>query len=129
MSSTKVDPHLKLLEAARAGDIEDAKYWFNKGGSIQMAVMGAGDVMEGNVQFDAETKHDKKAREAKEAWIDNVKTIGKWAMENGGCFLWSFTQGAKQSKFSVLKYNKNISMLKGPGEVARGTFNNKDSKE
>jgi len=112
---SKVDPHLKVLEAARAGDLDEVKFWIKAGGSVQMAVMGAGDVLE------VEADNNDEAKETTHK--NNAKVIGQWALQNGGCLLWSFSQRRQKSKFSVLKYNKNVSMLKGPGEVTRGTFN------
>jgi len=44
-----------------------------------------------------------------------------WAIERGACLLWTIQQ-LQETSISISKYNKNISMLKGPGEVTRGTF-------
>lgn len=114
MSTSKTDPHVQVLEAARSGDLNEVKYWVGKGGSIHMAVMGAGDVMEGNVMVGDEIEGSTSTAKQIEL-VDGAKAVGKWAMDNGACFLWSFSQQPKRSKFSVLKYNKNVSMLKGPG--------------
>lgn len=91
----KVDQ--EVYDAAKAGDLKLVQELVKSGGSVQMAVMGAGDGKQGEV--------------------------GQWAMENGACMLWAFKQETKRSKFSVSKFGKNISMLNGPGEVPRGTFN------
>ena len=88
-----------VYEAAKAGDLEKVIDLMgeplNSNGLLaQMAVMGAQDA------------------------------IGYWALRHGGCIRWAFKEepGARTRCVAAGNYGKNISMLKGPGEVARGTF-------
>ena len=55
-----------------------------------------------------------------------VKELEKWiwqCVEHGACLLWAIQQPNpgfvyKQGNF----YNKNLSMLKGPGDIPKGSF-------
>ena len=48
--------------------------------------------------------------------------IAQWALDNGACLLFGFTQWEKHTGVIGYKYNKNVSMLRGPGDVPKGTF-------
>lgn len=53
------------------------------------------------------------------------KEAGEWALLHGACLLWTFVQPKTIYEIDpdAAIYNKPISMLKGPGEVPKGTFN------
>jgi hypothetical protein len=87
---------IKTYELAQANDLEGVKAEVQKGGDINMAIMGA-----------AANKHTE---------------VMWWAFANGACLLWSMQQVHAPVSVEVFKYNKPISMLKGPGEVKKGTF-------
>lgn len=91
-----IDPDVHIREAAQAGDFETVKQLFSRGASVDMALIGA-----------SATKQ---------------KHIQQWSIENGASVLWSFDQEPPKCHVSALKYSKNVSMLRGPGEVAKGTF-------
>ena len=87
---------IKVYNAAKEGNFDEVKRLVKIKADINMVIMGAYD--------------------------GKQKEIWQWALENGACLLWGFQQEAHQSRVFVMKYNKNISMLRGPGEVSRGTF-------
>jgi hypothetical protein len=47
------------------------------------------------------------------------KEIQQWALEQGACLLFSFSNHYTKNTVTVSKYSKNLSML---GEVLKGTF-------
>jgi len=48
--------------------------------------------------------------------------VVEWAMEKGAYPLWGIQQSQLYTYQQKGYYNKSISMLRGPGEVSRGTF-------
>lgn len=86
----EIDVETQMLVAATAGDLIKCKELFGRGACIHLAVIGASN--------------------------GKQKEVGFWALENGGCFIFSFQHTA------TAKTAKSMSMLKGPGEVKRGTF-------
>jgi acyl CoA:acetate/3-ketoacid CoA transferase beta subunit len=86
---------LKIYAASRAGKLNEVISLFAKGGHIDMAVMGSAEAKNSDI-----------------CW---------WAIEHGGCILWTIDQTHKSSIIPH-KYGKNLSMLKGPGDVPKGTF-------
>lgn len=51
------------------------------------------------------------------------KDTGTWALANGACYLWTIQQPRDDTEYiKAYGYSKNLSMLKGPGEVTKGTF-------
>lgn len=90
--------NLGIYNAAVEGDLEKVKDLYVQGGDINMAIMGASD-----------GKH---------------KEISHWALNNGACFIFGFQHQASTVEYVKTNkaYGKNISMLRGPGEVVRGTF-------
>ena len=86
----------QVYNAAKEGNFTEVKRLVAMKADINMVIMGASD--------------------------GKQKEIQQWAFENGACLLWGFQQEQHRPKVQVMKYNKNISMLRGPGEVARGTF-------
>ncbi len=103
---------LSVWEYAIAGDFTEVKNLVSKGGSVHMAIMAVGKVKE---DYDDDNKNKPLVKDHNE--------IFNWALANGSCLLWSFSQKRHYSKFTKMSYNKPITMLKGPGEVPRGTFN------
>lgn len=87
---------MQVYNAAKDGQFDEVKQLVNLKADINMVIMGAYD--------------------------GKQKEIWQWALDNGACLLWGFQQEPHRSRLSAMKYNKNISMLKGPGEVARGVF-------
>jgi len=52
-----------------------------------------------------------------------AKLAGDWALRNGACYLWPFNQARDTTEYiRAFGYSKNLSMLKGPGDVLKGTF-------
>jgi hypothetical protein len=98
MSETKgdSDAHTQIREAARAGRFDEVKELHARGASIQCAIIGAGEGKQG--------------------------AIAQWALERGACLIFSFTQAPKTGGVTSHSYGKNVSMLRGPGEVSKGTF-------
>lgn len=111
--SRKLDLDQLVYDLAEEGNLEEVTRIVKAGGNIQMAMMGAGALLE----YEGKEKAEKKKDALAIVW---------WGLAHGGAFLWTFTQGTKANKFFTMKYNKNISMLREPGEVARGTFNGKN---
>jgi hypothetical protein len=54
-----------------------------------------------------------KAKNQKLAW---------WCFENGACYLFGFHHEQTNPVVFGERYSHNLSMLKGPGEVPKGTF-------
>lgn len=88
--------HSLVYELAKNNQFEELKEKVEKGADINMVIMGASD--------------------------GKNKDICQWAFQNGACLLFSYTQSIQETATIVSKYSKNISMLKGPGEVSKGTF-------
>ena len=57
--------------------------------------------------------------------LSNHKEILQWAFEKGACLLFSFKHEPYRPVSNVSHYSHNVSMLRGPGEVSKGTFNTK----
>jgi len=100
-----MDCNQELYNYAFEGNLDEVKSSVSKGGNIHMAIMGASTFIENN-------KTD----------CLKQKEVAKWALENGACLIFSFTQEKKEEKVVVCKYDKNLSMIKGPGDVLKGTF-------
>jgi len=99
----KRSTHTQMYEAAKAGQIDEVKELFARGGSVNMAVMGAAD--------------------------GKQKVVGTWALENGACPLFSFTQPPRKSEGKFIpQFTTRHTMLGGPGEVQRGTFKKTEQK-
>ena len=81
--------------AALEGKEEEARALVKLGANINCVIMGASD-----------GKH---------------KKLQQWAFENGACFVFSFQSSSTESIVQH-KYGKNLSMLRGPGDVPKGTF-------
>jgi hypothetical protein len=96
MSVDNTNPDTMTLESAKIGDLEAVKKYVKAGGSVHLALIGASD--------------------------HGHKEVCKWALDNGACLLFCIQQ-PEVHKEKLIKYNKPISMLKGPGEVKKGTFN------
>lgn len=92
----KINYDQKVYDYAKEGDFDEVKELVQLGADINMVMMGASEGKHGQICY--------------------------WALLNGACMLWGIKQEPQRNKVSVMKYNKSISMLKGPGEVARGTF-------
>ncbi len=104
------EPHsleVRSFEFAKAGNLDELSELFKTCGSgdinkqffLDMAIMGA---------------HEGK-----------VKSTYDWALKNGASLLWGIQQPKPKwiyTRDKSLTYGKNISMLKGPGEVSKGTF-------
>lgn len=90
---------LQAYQAAFDGKDEEAKALVKLGANVNMVIIGAAD--------------------------SKNKELHWWAYENGGCFLFSFQtnvpRGVFQHKFCEAQ-NHNLSMVKGPGDVAKGIF-------
>ncbi len=86
---------MDLYQAAFEGREDDAKFLVKNGGDINMVIMGASDGKHRNLQ--------------------------QWAFENGACILFSF-KTSTESSIIEHRYPKNLSMIRGPGEVSKGTF-------
>ncbi len=108
----------EVYELAKNKQFEKVKAKVALGANINMVIMGAAD-----------GQQDEKS--AKKDHHDDSKSDGKygeilhWSLINGACLVFSFTQSSTPSPTLVSKYSKNLSMLRGPGEVPRGTFLNK----
>jgi hypothetical protein len=85
----------QVYNAALEGKEEEVKLLVKSGADINMAIMGAAD--------------------------GKQKQLQQWAFENGACILFSF-QTSIPGSIVTHKYGKNLSMIKGPGEIAKGTF-------
>ena len=75
---------------------------------LNMALMGATDGV-----MDTELKHLSEQR----------KKIVKWCLENGASYMWCGTQPAGTWVWEKSNdTNRELSMLRGPGEVSKGSF-------
>jgi hypothetical protein len=90
---------LQLWISAKEGDVKRCGSLWRSGGNINMAIMGACDCPDSTTR----------------------ELIQNWAWHNGACILFSIQQ-THENLVEGMKYNKNISMLRGPGDVAKGTF-------
>ena len=112
-----MDKDVQVYNAAKKGNFDEVKRLVDLKADINMVIMGAED---GKQEIMDTT--DEKQKEIMRASIEKQKEIKEWAFKNGACFLFGFQSQSHQAIASVMKYNKNISMLKGPGDVPRGTF-------
>ncbi len=64
--------HTRIYNAAKAGDFDTVKSLYERGGNIDMAIMGATD--------------------------GNHTTIQEWAFQNGACLLWSMQQQSPEER-------------------------------
>lgn len=100
--------HTQIYRAAQAGNFPLVKELHKKGGDINSVLMGATD---GKRMPDG-----KRSKECVE--------IMSWALDNKACYLFGFTQPEKT--YTLDKSNNSffsrVSMLKGPGDVAKGSF-------
>jgi len=92
---------VQMWLAANENKLEVCKDLFQKGANINMAIMGASDVKNKEIQM--------------------------WAWEQGACYIFSLQQKPPTTNVICFgdRYSKNISMLHGPGEVPKGTFQQK----
>lgn len=95
MSDNTMNFDTMTLESAKLGDLEAVQKYVKAGGSVHLALIGGSD--------------------------GQHKTVCKWALDNGACLLFGIQQH-HVPKEKLIKYSKPISMLKGPGEVSKGTF-------
>ncbi len=84
-----------IYDAALIGNFEEVKKLCTNCTDYTMAIIGASDGKQREIQ--------------------------QWALENGACFLFSF-KTFPEERINLVRYTKNISMLKGPGDVPKGTF-------
>jgi hypothetical protein len=64
--------HTLIYNSAKAGDFDNVKSLYERGGNIDMAIMGATD--------------------------GNHVTIQDWAFQNGACLLWSMQQQSPEER-------------------------------
>lgn len=93
-STTTIDKD--LYDAGSRGDLSVCKTLVERGGNINVALIGA---------------HNNKMVE-----------VCEWALDYGACFIFTCNHSAPVSVPRGLKYNKPISMLKGPGDIKKGSF-------
>ena len=105
---------------------------------LAMAVMGAVngiDAITNHLQDDANPKKDggavpvpnnttwtKEEAAAADQLRTRQKDVRNWALINGAAPLWAIQQEVRGQSIRVFKYSKNISMIRGPGDVPKGTF-------
>jgi len=94
-------PEVLAFQAAYEGRLDDVKVMHQSySGPIQlilsMIVMGATD--------------------------GDQKAVGNWALVQGACILFAFKQPRKEFVRDTRDSNQQLSMLRGPGEVKKGTF-------
>lgn len=62
--------------------------------------------------------------EEKAANLLAAKQICNWSLDNGACLLFSFRSAKKRpGVYNMSQYGKNISMLRGPGDIGKGSLN------
>jgi hypothetical protein len=92
--------YLDIYEAAKAGNFSlvEEIYKHNESDKfiVQMAIIGAAESKQTSIVF--------------------------WALEHGACLLFALQQGSTAHSIVSHNYSKRLSMLKGPGEVLKGTF-------
>jgi hypothetical protein len=59
----------------------------------------------------------------KTEWKSAAKEIASWSLLSGACNLFSFRHKRQGGGFRQLTFGKNISMRKGPGDIAKGSAN------
>ncbi len=96
---------LQLWFSAKDGDAKLCESLRQSGANINMAIMGVCECQ------------DVAAR----------KFIGDWALDKGACLLFAIQQ-KHEGLVEGMKYNKNLSMLRGPGDIAKGTFKAQQEK-
>lgn len=102
MDEKKESIHIQLLNAARDGNFELVKELHKKGGDINCAIMGPPEAGRTN-------EH---------------KKILAYAFDNKACILFSFKQPESNIQYdrSSNSFFSRVSMLRGPGDVAKGSF-------
>lgn len=101
-----------------------------KGADINVVLMGASACRNDSVQKDP---NDRSAfmpedfKEYTEDLLTRCKALVDWAIEHGACHVFQFRlredDRLRASRgFTSHKYTKKVSMINGPGDVAKGTF-------
>lgn len=100
-----------LYDAAFAGDLDQCQSLITTGGAhVDVALIGASDYLYTTATAPSEDAEKRKA-------------ICRWCLERGACWIFSFNHEDPLAHCPRgLKYNKPVSMLKGPGDVPKGTF-------
>jgi hypothetical protein len=114
-SSASISSDLEAFNLGKNGQLNDISSASNNQGSSQalhsfldMVLMGATDGYS-----------DTQLREMD----DRRKKIVKWSLEHGACQIWCGSQAAPEYVRPKLNdTNKELHMLGGPGEVAKGSF-------
>ena len=94
--------HRQLLNAARDGNLDLVKELHKKGGDINCAIMGPPEANR----------------------TDGHKRVLGYAFDHGACLLFSFTQPERGYTLekSGNSFFSRVSMLRGPGDVSKGSF-------
>lgn len=130
--------HQSAFDAAYESQVDDAKQFVTRGANINLVVIGASNFLEDLEAWRAEKTKDSNESNESNKFIkfesltpaqivekeQNAKVLCKWALEQGACLLFSFTQLSRTRERKVTgQYGKNLSMLHGPGDLARGSLN------
>lgn len=101
-SETKESIDSQMFTAAKEGKLSLVVSLHKKGGNVNSAIMGA-----------SEGDRTPEKRE-----------ILNWAFDNGACLLFSFYQPKNNVEYERTHnhFFSRVSMLKGPGDVAKGSF-------
>jgi hypothetical protein len=113
MNSSVVSIDKRAFLSSFEGRLAEAQECVAGGASVNCVVMGASEyvdqVKDGTVPLD-------------ETRLAQCKGLCQWALLNGACLLFAFRHPKKQDLGPLIKYNKKVSMLSGPGDVPKGTF-------
>ena len=109
-SANSVSVDKQLYNAAAESSFDEVKKLHAAGGNINMVIMGC---------FDGPCNPDGSKGPCS-------KEIYQYSLENGACILFGcrdpVDQQHKDTQTKPNSFFTRISMLKGPGEVAKGTF-------
>jgi hypothetical protein len=93
--------HTRIYNAAKAGDFDNVKSLYERGGNINMAIMGATD--------------------------GNHVTIQDWAFQNGACLLWSMQQQSPEERNKKLIDEADKLMEELMDQAVDDFINNRDN--
>ena len=96
--------HTLIYNATKAGDFDNVKSLYERGGNINMAIMGATD--------------------------GNHITIQEWAFQNGACLLWSMQEKSpeeRNNEAGKLIYEADKLMDKLMDQAVDDFVNNRDN--
>lgn len=128
------------FQAGYEGKLDMVKAFVKDGADINLGSMGASkrqdEIREKHGESKLEMEHLNDPKLIKKLLAESIKSdptdfavykdatqVVEWSLQNGACLLFTFVQKeSKQTSAQTNSFFSRVSMLRGPGDVPKGSF-------